>query len=89
MNNEDMRKIVARYSRGKLTRSQGIKIYCRYICCCNDVKFWKECTFTDCPLYRFRTGREGKSSQTKKQVEKQAVLHIKNSRELKGEGESE
>ena len=60
MNNSDMKKIMSKYSdKRKLTPMRAIKIYCKEMCCAGDIKSWKECSFTDCPLFRLRSGRRG------------------------------
>ena len=39
-----------------LSPLKSIKKYCKEQCCCGDTKSWKECTRTECYLYRYRLG---------------------------------
>jgi len=55
MNNEIM-KIIMKKHKKRLTPCKAIKTYCREICCCGDILSWKECTFTECPLFGYRFG---------------------------------
>lgn len=60
MNNEDMKKIVDKYSKKRLSPLKAIKKYCKLMCCCNDWRSWKYCSFTNCFLYRYRLGQGNK-----------------------------
>lgn len=55
MNNEDMKKIADKHSK-RLSPLKSIKKYCKLMCCCNDWKSWKYCSFTECFLYKYRLG---------------------------------
>jgi len=87
---EDIDKLHQKYVKKKLSRARAIKLYCRYLCCANDVKSWKECTFHKCFLYPFRTGRIThskpqsfkKTRKTRMSSEKQSVLQeVSNAKE--------
>ncbi len=65
MYDSDMDKIMKKYSGKKITRSKAIKIYCKEMCCAGDQKSWQNCTFTACPLRRFRLGREDQAKNEK------------------------
>lgn len=58
MYDSDMQTIMKKYSNKNLTRARIIKIYCKECCCAGDTKSWSDCSFTNCPLWRFRKGRE-------------------------------
>lgn len=55
--NSDFEKIMSKCKR-KLTRGRAIKLYCKELCCVGDTKSWSDCSFTNCPLWRFRRGKE-------------------------------
>lgn len=55
--NSDFEKIMGKCKR-KLTRASAIKLYCKELCSNGDLKSWTDCSFTNCPLWRFRKGRE-------------------------------
>jgi hypothetical protein len=54
---EDIEKLRKKYP-ARLTRGRAIKLYCKELCCCGDIKSWKECSQKDCFLWNFRLGRE-------------------------------
>ena len=69
-------------NKGKrLSRAAAIKNYCRYHCCCNDLISWRNCSFFNCFLWRFRLGREllGNKTSFKKQRAKHPILEEKQS----------
>lgn len=86
MMHEDIRKIMLKYRGKRLTRGQSIKIYCKEICCCGDMKSWVDCTLIHCPLWAFRKGKEivlDNSLQNKKTNEKpqhSAISEAKNTK---------
>ena len=41
----------------KLSPLKSIKAYCRYHCCNNEIISWKECSFTNCYLFKYRLGK--------------------------------
>lgn len=56
------------------TPIQSIKAYCRFDCCAGDLKSWKGCSRTVCPLYSYRLGKRPKpdikpQASDKKQVD--------------------
>jgi len=57
MHNSDFEKIMLKCKK-RLTRARAIKIYCKELCSNGDIKSWADCTFTNCPLWRFRKGKE-------------------------------
>lgn len=57
MNNSDMGNFMKKYKR-RLTRARSIKVYCKEMCCAGDNVSWRDCSFTSCPLWRFRKGKE-------------------------------
>ena len=56
--NSDMEKIRQKYAKRKHTRAKDIKLYCKEQCCAGDNESWKNCTFDNCILWRWRMGRE-------------------------------
>jgi hypothetical protein len=42
----------------KSTPLKAIKEYCKNQCCAGDTISWRECTFTDCPLWKYRFGKK-------------------------------
>ena len=56
--NEQWQKLMRKHGKKRLTRSQAIKKYCKFQCCVGDLESWKNCTITNCFLWRFRKGRE-------------------------------
>ncbi len=86
MKNDTMEKMLARHSKKKLTRARAIRLYCKELCSNGDVKSWKECTFFDCFLWRFRLGREI-TSLKRNALKKQHILLVaspKNSKSKEG-----
>jgi hypothetical protein len=73
--NEDYEKIRKKYP-ARLTRSRAIKLYCKSQCCCDDLESWKQCSITNCFLWRWRTGLEDTSTKTNS-VKKEVVLSLK------------
>lgn len=65
MNNEDMMTILKKHKNQKLSPLRSIKLYCKEVCSCGEFLSWKECTFTACPLYRYRFGRGNRSEKSK------------------------
>ena len=61
-NNEQMSKT---NNGKKLSALKSIRSYCKYHCCCNDNKSWKECALTSCFLYSYRFGVGNRSSKQK------------------------
>ena len=57
MHDSDFEQIMRKCKR-KLTRARAIKIYCKELCSNGDQKSWSDCSFVNCPLWRFRKGRE-------------------------------
>lgn len=56
--NELWYKHVLKLKNRRLARGQAIKNYCHFECCAGDYESWKNCTITNCFLYRFRMGKE-------------------------------
>jgi hypothetical protein len=53
----DFEKIMQKCKK-RLTRAKAIKIYCKELCSNGDTTSWSDCIFTNCPLWRFRRGKE-------------------------------
>lgn len=62
MRDEDIKQIMLKYRDKKLTRNKAIKIYCKDVCCAGDIKSWKDCPITDCPLWEFRINKKDKTT---------------------------
>lgn len=74
--NEQWGRIIKKYKGKRVSRSQAIKNYCKLECCAGDLESWKNCTITNCFLWRFRLGKEilGNSTSFKKTKAKQGIL---------------
>ena len=62
MKNEDMARIVAKHNGKRLTPVKAIKNYCKEMCCAGDQESWKNCTLTNCFLFRYRLGKGNRVS---------------------------
>jgi hypothetical protein len=65
MNNNDMQTILNKYAHKRLSPLKSIKIYCREVCSCGEYISWKNCTFTACPLFKYRLGHGNRIKQSK------------------------
>jgi len=63
----------------RLTPLQAIKRYCRYDCCANDLRSYKECSNTKCPLHAHKNGKRQKTLPFSKYTQKTGVTPIKSS----------
>jgi hypothetical protein len=71
---EDIQKLRRKFP-ARLTRGRAIKLYCKELCCCGDIKSWKECSITSCFLWNFRLGRE--VVENNKTQQKNDSMHTK------------
>ena len=73
MDKEQLDKIMKKYKDKKITPLRAIKLYCKELCCCGDLKSWKECTAKSCFLWQFRFGRKN-IKRKQKQAEKTTLF---------------
>ena len=69
------------YKNKKLSPLRAIKLHCKLECCVNDLKSWRDCTITDCFLWKYRFGTKKGVSKYLKSSSKQKhqLLHKENS----------
>lgn len=48
-----------------LSPLKSIKFYCKNLCCAGELDQWKNCSFENCTLHRYRKGRGNKKSNQK------------------------
>ncbi len=65
MNNKDMLEILKKHSNKRLSPLKSIKLYCKEVCSCGEILSWKECTFTACPLFRYRFAHGNRAKTSK------------------------
>jgi len=70
---EDISQIRKKYP-SRIPRGRAIKLYCKEVCCCGEIKSWKDCTFKSCFLYPFRLGRELLTKE-KTQQKNDSIVH--------------
>ncbi|MCX6748213.1 MAG: hypothetical protein NT076_01265 [Candidatus Pacearchaeota archaeon] len=63
--NQNLYQFSKKYQDKKLSPLKSIRAYCKSQCCIEDLKSWKECTFSSCLLWRYRLGLGNRSSKQK------------------------
>ena len=65
-------KLEEPYRNKRLSPLRAIKLFCKLHCCVGDMESWKNCTITDCLLYRYRLGK-GNRALNKKSISTQHI----------------
>jgi len=64
-NQEQMYDFSKKYAGRRLSPLKSIKAYCRDQCCASELESWRNCTFRDCLLWRYRLGLGNKTKGLK------------------------